>query len=120
MPRGRPDPFLNEIFPVRTPHKIQNLAGWPMTTYCSNPKCDNRCGQKPPVNLGPGTYVWGDFCSPTRYPPADEHECPPTGVVCPVCVDVAEEDEAEPDEPTDSELADMPDLPPMPDLGGSD
>jgi len=91
-----------------------------MTTYCSNPKCDNRCGQKPPVNLGPGTYVWGDFCSPTRYPPADEHECPPTGVVCPVCVDVAEEDEAEPDEPTDSELADMPDLPPMPDLGGSD
>ena len=75
-----------------------------MTTYCANPRCDNRCGRKPPTGLGPGTYTWADFCSPAFVP-------------------VAEEDEADPDEPTDAELAEMPDLPPLPeshDVGGSD
>jgi len=41
----------------------------------------------------------------------EPHECPPTGVVCSVCVD--EDDEAEPDEPTDAELRAV-------ELGGSD
>jgi len=72
-----------------------------MTTYCSNPRCDNRCGRKPPDNLTGGTYSWADFCSPTRVP-------------------VADEDEADPDEPTDSELADLPPLPESHDVGGSD
>lgn len=81
-----------------------------MTTYCSNPRCDNRCGRKPPDNLTEGVYCWADFCEPPPF-------------VCLVSVPVSEEDEAEPDEPTDSELADMPDLPPLPDThdtGGSD
>ena len=78
-----------------------------MTTYCSNPRCDNRCGRKPPDNLTGGTYSWADFCEPPSF----------------ICLGVADEDEADPDEPTDSELAEMPDLPPLPeshDVGGSD